>query len=196
MDVFLVIAQGAGLAAACGIRPFLPVLLAGALARADRGLDFERTDFAFLEAPAFLLAVVVVLFALVLHERRAEPTVARGGAVAAALAGVAIGLGALEFAGSLADEGHPAWPGVLAGLACAALAHQATRNLFTRAATRLDPGARRALPAYADGLALVLAAAVIALPPLALPALLVLAVLLLRGRRRDDSKHAGLRVLR
>jgi hypothetical protein len=34
METLLVICQGIGLAAACGVRPFLPALLAGALAGA------------------------------------------------------------------------------------------------------------------------------------------------------------------
>ena len=49
--LFLVICQGIGLATAAGVRPFLPALLAGALAGADSGLDFDGTDFSFLERP-------------------------------------------------------------------------------------------------------------------------------------------------
>ena len=49
MDLVLDLLQGAGIAAAVGIRPFLPVLLAGALAAANLGLDFEGTDFSFLK---------------------------------------------------------------------------------------------------------------------------------------------------
>ena len=55
MDFLLDLLQGVGLAAAIGIRPFLPVLLAGALASADLGIDFDGTDFAFLEGWPFLL---------------------------------------------------------------------------------------------------------------------------------------------
>ena len=36
--------QGIGLALAVGLRPFLPALLAGALARGDVGVDFDGTD--------------------------------------------------------------------------------------------------------------------------------------------------------
>jgi len=196
MDVFLVIAQGAGLAAACGVRPFLPALTAGALAGADSGLDFDGTDFAFLEAPGFLLAVVAALVVAVIVQRRRGPMALEAGPLGAALAGVAIGIGALEFAGSLADEGHPVWPGLLGGVACAALAQAATRNLFARAGSRLDERARGALPAYADGLSLVLAAAAVLVPPLSLVALVFFGFLFVRGRRRDDRKYAGLRVLR
>ena len=59
MDFVLDLLQGVGIAAAVGIRPFLPVLLAGALASGDLGLDFDGTDFAFLESWPFLLAAVL-----------------------------------------------------------------------------------------------------------------------------------------
>ena len=54
------IGTGAGLAGATGVRPFLPPLLAGALARGDVGIDFDGTDWSFLESPAFLAAVLVL----------------------------------------------------------------------------------------------------------------------------------------
>jgi hypothetical protein len=196
MDVFLVIAQGAGLAAACGVRPFLPVLVAGALARADRGVDFDGTAFAFLEAPVFLLAAAITLVALALGERlRAAPAMGPG-PVAAAVGGVGIGLGALEFAGSLADQGHPVWPGLVGGLACAALAQAASRDFFARVAARLDEQARGALALYADGLALALGVIAILLPPLSVVALAGFGLMLVRGRRREERKYAGLRILR
>ena len=73
MDFILDLLQGAGIAAAIGIRPFLPVLLAGALASADVGLDFSGTDFSFLEAWPFLLGVLVLVVALDFVARRAGP---------------------------------------------------------------------------------------------------------------------------
>ena len=51
MKLALDILQGLGLASATGLRPFLPALLAGALASGDLGLDFDGTQFAFLESP-------------------------------------------------------------------------------------------------------------------------------------------------
>ena len=61
MNFLLDILQGAGLGAATGLRPFLPALAAGALARGDVGVDFEGTSFAFLESPVWLLALVLAL---------------------------------------------------------------------------------------------------------------------------------------
>jgi hypothetical protein len=192
----LVILQGAGLAAACGIRPFLPALLAGALASANLGVDFEHTDYSFLEEPGFLLAVVVALIASVVLERRRGEDVFGGGPSGAAVAGIGIGLGALLFAGSLADEHHAAWPGLLAGIACATLSQVSTRGLFARAAGRLDEQARAALPLYADASSLALAGLAVLAPPVSIVALGFFAWLLLGARRRAGEKHAGLRVLR
>ena len=71
MDFVLDLLQGVGLAAAIGVRPWLPMLLAGALAAANLGLDFDGTDFAFLESVP-LLVVLAVAFVAVrsLLERR------------------------------------------------------------------------------------------------------------------------------
>jgi hypothetical protein len=192
----LVILQGAGLAAACGIRPFLPALLAGALASANLGVDFDHTDYPFLEQPGFLLAVVVALIVTVVLERRRGADDFAGGPAGAAVAGIGIGLGALLFAGSLADEHHAAWPGLIAGVACAALAQAATRGLFGRAAARLDEQARAALPLYADAGSLALAGLSVLAPPVSVVALLFFGWLLLGARRRSGEKHAGLRVLK
>jgi hypothetical protein len=195
MHTFLVICQGMGLATAAGIRPFLPALLAGALAGADSGLDFDGTDFAFLEQAVWLIVVVAALAAVIGYERR-RPDAFESGTLGAMLAGASIGVGALLFAGSLADEGHPAWAGLLGGLACAALANAAARNFFARAARRLDADARSALAVYKDGASGAGAGLAVALPPASLLLLGGLAALLLRGRRRDDEKYAGLRSLR
>src|SRR5690349_24479382 len=50
VSLFMDIGQGTGLAGSSGVRPFLPPLLAGALARGDVGLDFSGTDYRFLES--------------------------------------------------------------------------------------------------------------------------------------------------
>ena len=107
MDFLLDLLQGAGIAAAIGMRPFLPVLLVGALAAANLGIDFGGTDFAFLEeAPA--LAIVLVLLALATFAvRRSGPEAPERPPYVWIFAGLAVVLGALQGAASLADRDHP-----------------------------------------------------------------------------------------
>lgn len=186
------IGQGAGLAGASGVRPFLPPLLAGALARGDVGLDFDGSGWQFLESPAFLLAVLAL--AVISYGAERSGANRRALAVGAGAAGVA--LGALLFAGSLAAAGRPAIPGLVAGAACAALGLLAVGGLLERAARRLDAGAAGLLTVYADAAALALAAIAIFVPPVALLALPAFAFLLVRGRQGGGRKYAGLRSLR
>jgi hypothetical protein len=188
VDFVLDLLQGAGIAAAIGIRPFLPVLLVGALAAGDLGLDFDGTDFAFLEDGVFLavmLALVVV-----------ETLVARRVSVGWVLLAIALALGALEAAGSLADHDYTVIPGIVAGAAAAALGFFAARSLFGRVRRRLEPEAQGALPVYGEGAALVAAGLSVLFPPLAILVVAGLAWLLAGGRRRAGEKYAGLRILR
>jgi hypothetical protein len=193
MNYVLDLLQGAGLGGAAGMRPFLPTLLAGALASADLGLDFEGTSFAFLEASWFLLLLVLCVVVLAVAQRRG---LREEGAVGAALAGIAIGLGALLGAGSMDDRFDVWWPGLIVGGLAAALASAAVRSLLTRVRARLDHEAGAALPLYAEGGGLVLGGASVLFPPLALVGLGFLAFLLRGGRRREGEKYAGLRILR
>lgn len=196
MELIFDLLQGAGLAAAVGIRPFLPVLLIGALAAADLGLDFDGTDFAFLERWPFLLAIVaLVAVADLVGRRRGAQAFDRGPGLAA-LAGLAIALGALVAAGSLADRDHPIALGVVVGAAAAALGYFAVRSLFARTRRRLDAEAQGALPLYAEAAGLVAAGLSVLFPPLAVLVLAGLAFLILGARRRAGEKYAGLRILR
>jgi hypothetical protein len=179
VDFALDLLQGAGIAAAIGIRPFLPVLLVGALASADVGLDFDGTSFAFLESWQFLLGVLaLVVVADFVQRRRAD-----------------LDAGAIGWL-LLAVNGHPVAAGVVVGAAAAALGFFATRSLFTRVRRRLDPEAQGALPVYGEGAAVAAAGASILFPPLAILVLAGLAWLLAGGRRRAGEKYAGLRILR
>src|ERR687898_2106093 len=71
MSLFLDIGTGAGLASATGVRPYLPPLLAGGLARGGIGIGFDGTDFRFLESPAFLAGVLALGVVGFLVERSA-----------------------------------------------------------------------------------------------------------------------------
>lgn len=192
LQLLIDILQGAGLAGAAGIRPFLPALVAGALASADVGIDYEGTPFAFLEQSGWLLGVVLALIVVVVAQRRKLAE----GPIESALQGLGIGIGALLFAGTLADNSDVWWPGLLAGGLCAALAMAATRSLVTRVRARLDEEARGALPVYLDGTAVVLAGLSVVAAPISVLALGFFAFLLRGGKRREGEKYAGLRILR
>jgi hypothetical protein len=174
------------------VRPFLPPLLAGALASSDAGIDFDGTDWEFLEEPVFLAAVL----ALAVVSYGAERSGANRDLVARVTGLVALVLGALLFAGSLAAGGREAWPGLIAGVICAALAWVAVGGLLDRARRRLEPGAASLLPVYADGAALLLAALAVFAEPSGFLALAAFAFLLVGGRREAGRKYAGLRILR
>ncbi|MBA2347552.1 MAG: DUF4126 domain-containing protein [Solirubrobacterales bacterium] len=191
MNFLFDLLQGAGLAAANGIRPFLPSLLAGLLASANIGLDYDGTSFAFLEAPVFLGIL-------------AGATVASIGAGKAlqtdravlALGAVGIVLGILQASASLDDRADTWWPAIPVGALCAVLAFLVARSLLARVRSRLDAETAGALPFYAEAIALVTAGLSILFPPLALVALGLLVRLLIGSRRREGEKYAGLRILR
>jgi uncharacterized protein DUF4126 len=195
MDLFLAISQGTGVALATGLRSFLPPLLVGVLARADLGVDFEGSDYAFLESIPFLAVLLLINVAGVLSERL---RVRRG--LQLSFFGVAVVLGGLLFAGSLSEEGYEGTPGLLAGAAFAALAYAAIQTFLGRARARLaargEDGSAGYLNLYADGLALVLAALAVLVPPVSYLALAFCAWVLLEHRRRAGRKYEGLRVLR
>jgi hypothetical protein len=196
MTLFLDICLGIGLALAVGLRPFLPGLLVAALARGNAGIDFNHTNVAFLEDKGFLLVLVIGVIALVLAERRIGPERLERGPWGGVVAGFSLGLGALLFGGALADDGYAFGPGLIGGIACAALAHAAMRGLFSRTRARLDEQAGRALSLYADGAGLLLAGLTVLVPPISLLALAFIAWLVIGRRRRDGRKFAGLRILR
>jgi hypothetical protein len=191
VKLLLDILQGMGVSAAAGLRPFLPTLLVGALAADDLGVDFDGTDFAFLESAWFLLAVTVALVVTTLLRSRLETAAGE-----AAVSGVGLGLGALLFAGTLDDRHGTWWPGLLAGLLCAFIAQQGARSLVTRTRARLDAAAAGALFLYVEAVALLLAGLAVLIPPVSILAIAFFIWLRLGGRRREGEKFAGLRILR
>ena len=192
MSVFLDTTTGMGLAGATGVRPYLPPLLAGGLARGDTGIDFDGTDWRFLESTWFLLAVLALGVIAYLVER----SEANRRSVETLSGVVGVVLGALLFAGALADGGTESWPGLVGGAVCAALGWRAVGGLIERTRGRLQDSGAALLTAYADGVALLLAAIAIFLPPASILAIAAFLVLLLAGRRREGEKYAGLRILR
>src|SRR2546427_11348771 len=129
----MAISQGIGLSLATGVRPFLPPLVVGALARADVGVDFTGSDFSFLESVPFLaLMLAFTAFALAGEERGPR----RPFMIVLALGSLA--LGSLEFGGSLAGEGHSSGPGLVAGVGVAAIGLAASITFLGRAQARLS----------------------------------------------------------
>lgn len=196
MRLFLDICTGLGLSASAGIRPFLPALVSGVFAAFDVGVDYDGTDFAFLERAWFLALLLALMAVAVLLTRRVGAAAFESGPIGAAMSGIAIATGGLLFAGVLADHGYAWWPGLVGGLAIAALGQAAVRSLFTRVRARLDRQAQDALVVYADGTSAIGAALAIVIPPISIVLVGFLAWLLAGGRRRSGEKYAGLRILR
>lgn len=204
--IFFDIGLGAGLGAASGFRPFLPLLLAGALASAGAlGVHFSPGPFVFLEEDWWLLVVAVTLVLAYVAQLFLglapvlDPRSSRAGAdpLAASIAGLSLGAGGLMFAGTLAAHHDAWWPGLIGGIAAAALAQRVVAPIILGARSRLtDGGARQALSVYLDAAALVLAALVAVLHPLGYVLLAALVWMLVRTRSRATEKYAGLRILR
>jgi hypothetical protein len=191
-DIF----QGIGIAAAVGIRPFLPALAVGALAAGDVQIDFAHSDLSFLQSPAFLLVMVIGSIVLSMLERRMSEQQLERGPIGLALAAAAVAIGALLFAGALAQGHYAWWPGIVGGVICAGVGILATRPLLARVRTRLDREAAGALPVFTEAVALAGAALSVLVPPVGIVLLGFLLWLLYAGRRRDEQKYAGLRILR
>ncbi len=196
MDFVFDLLEGAGIAAAIGIRPFLPTLLVGALAAGDLGIDFDGTDFSFLEQPAFLAAVVLLLVITVFAVRRSGPDTLDREPWAYLLGTFSVVVGLLMAAGTMADGGESVVPGIIVGTFSAFLGYVVARDLMRRTRKRLDREAANALTLYAEGAGLVAAGISVLFPPLALLVIGGLLALLVGGRRRAGEKYAGLRILR
>jgi FtsH-binding integral membrane protein len=192
LDIF----QGVGIALAVGIRPFLPAVAVGAMASGDVQIDFNGTDFSFLQSAPFLIGMVVGAFALVLAETRLGPQSRARRLFAMVVIGCGLALGALLFAGSLAQDHYESWPGLIAGAACAALGTAATVPLLARVRARLDEAAAAAVPLYGEAAGIAIAVLSVLAPGVGIVAAGLLAWMLFAGRRREGQKYAGLRILR
>ncbi len=196
MNLVFDICTGIGVAAAVGIRPFLPGLVVGALAAGSIQIHFAHTDLSFLQGVPFLLIMAVAAALLVVAELRLGRERLERGPVALAVAAAAVVVGALLFAGSLCRGGYAIWPGIVGGVICAAVGILATRPLVARVRARLDAETASALPLFTEIAAILAAALSVLLPPVGIVVLALLLWLLIAGRGRDDQKYAGLRILR
>jgi hypothetical protein len=194
MDLFLAISQGIGTSLATGVRTFLAPLVVGVLARGDIGVDFEGTEFEFLESIVWL-AIMLALIAGAWWVDRARIPVPPAGV---AVAGAAIG--GVLFAGSLAERDLASEPGLFAGPLFALIGFFAAQAFLGGAQERLsargEDGAAGTLSLMADFGALVLAALAVLVEPLSYLALAFCAWVLLVRRRRSGQKYEGLRILR
>jgi hypothetical protein len=202
MSVFPDIGQGAGLATTSGARPFIAVIATGALAHADAGVDFTGTDWSWMESWVFLgiLAALFIAFWVMDREGKSERIRPGGRAMEAGphypiFCAIA---GALLFAGSLADGGHPSWPGLVAGALVGFIGYLALGRLFMRANARLFASGDRGvvLGIGRDLLTVALSVLCVLVDPLGYVVLAAALVLMLTARRREGEKYEGLRVLR
>jgi hypothetical protein len=197
-DIF----QGLGVAAAIGVRPFLPALVTSALAAGGIELTFHHTKVHFLQQPVFLIVMVVAIILLALVERRMTGIKGKlaGRPLAIVLGLCAVVLGALFCGGAFAHyhhgRHHMLWIGVVIGIVTALIGVAATQPLLARVRARLDTEAGGVLPFVADGVAALAAALSVVAPPVGVIVVLALLWLLIAGRGRSDRKYAGLRILR
>jgi hypothetical protein len=165
------------------------------MARGNLAVDFEGSDFEFLESVPFLAALVAVNVVAVFADRTAG-----GRALESSLFAVAVALGALLFAGSLAEKDYAWAPGLAAGAACVVLAYMTARAFLGGARARLsargEEDSADFLNHFADGAAICLAALAVLVPPISYVALAFCAWVLIERRRRGARKYEGLRVLR
>ncbi len=191
MTYLLDLLQGIGIAAAAGVSPFLPLAVAAVAGLLKLGANYEGTSFSALQSPVVLaLAVVLAVVAFVLRRRLESGT---GQRVMLALGVV---FGAVVTAATVADNSGTWWPGLIAGGLAALVTGLGAQSLLQRTRARLDEDGQTTLAAGATLGALAAAVLAVVLPPLGLIAVIAGVWLYVGGRRREASKHAGLRVLR
>lgn len=195
MDLFYGICQGLGLALAIGIGGALAALFASMMGSFEAGFHPDGTDFSFITATWFLIALLALVVLTV---------IARGREVARyPLVALLAAAGAIAFAASLAEEGETAWPGLIAGAIATALAALVASDILDGAIRRARGSRSEAAGDAANTLiiafavaGIVLAALALYLPPASIVAAIALAALALGRRRKAGEKYEGLRILR
>ena len=112
--LFFYIGLGVGLAAACGLRPFLPLLLAGALGSAGAlGVTFPRATSTSCRPAggSVVVAVVLVRAAYLLPAAASTRSASQADRSPPRSSRRRSAAGALLFAGTLAAHGDAWWPG-------------------------------------------------------------------------------------
>ena len=209
MDLFLAICQGLGLALAIGIGGALAALFVSMMGSLEAGIDPDGTEFGFITATWFLVALLAL----------AVLTVFARGREAARLPVVALlaAAGAIAAAASLAEQGETAWPGLILGAVAGGLAAFVATDVLAGALRRAQSagagrgGVSRNAPPGAEtpeadaanvlivGFAVAgvaLAALALFLPPVSLVAAIALVAVALGRRRKAGEKYEGLRILR
>ncbi len=190
VDLFYAICQGLGLALATGLGGLLVPLLASVLAHVEVGWKLDGTSWDFVASEWFIAVLFAVNVIGFLGRRRegARPVVIA----------VAVLLGAILFASSLAEEGTAVWPGLIAGAAATLFAALIMRDVLAGAARRRggDQAEDTATVLFAAGAGLILVFASLLIPPVSIVVLVGLLVLAASRRRRSGRKYEGLRVLR
>jgi hypothetical protein len=195
------IGQGSGLATNGGLRPLLPPIVVGVMARADAGIDLDGTDFSWMESWVFIGVLAALFIAGWLIDRSGTNLMRRKGGDPEAQPSYPVlcaAAGALLFAASLAAGDETSWPGLVAGALLGFVGYLALARLFMRANRRLaaagDPGTLLGLGR--DALTIALCVVVVLADVVGFLVVLAALVLLVTARRREDEKYEGLRILR
>lgn len=201
MSTFSDIGQGAGLAGTTGARPFLVVIATGVLAHENAGVDFSHTDWSWMESWVFIAILAVLYVVFWAMDRKGDSALLRPGGRAmeeGPYRYVCAVAGALLFAGTLADHGHTAWPGLVAGAVIGFISYLAIGRLLGRATQRViaagDPGT--VLGLGRDLVTVALTVLCVLVDPLGYVVLAAAIVLTVTARRREGEKYEGLRILR
>lgn len=196
------IGQGTGLAATAGARPLLPVIVTGVMANQDAGVDFSGTDWSWMESWVFIAIAAAAFLGFWLLDRSGTNKLMRPkgrppeGEPPYAVMCAAVG--AVLFAGTLADAGEASWPGLVAGAIVGFVSYLALGRLFMRTNQRLqaagDPGIT--LGVARDLGTIALTVLIVLTDVVGFLVLLATLALLVTGRGREGEKYEGLRVLR
>lgn len=209
MDLVLAICQGLGLALAIGIGGPIAALFASMMASLEVGFDPDGTDYSFVTATWYLIALLAVVVIVV---------VARGRELARTPVLLLLAaIGAIAFAASLAEQGYAAWPGLIAGAIVAGVTATVAGEVLDGAIRRAkatgagrgglgrDAGDGTTTPEADAANALVVgftvagvivAALALLVPPVSVIVALAIVAVALGRRRKSGEKYEGLRILR